>query len=190
MAKDTFKNLKPDKKEKVIEVLKRLFQEKPFQEVTVKEIVDELGIARGSFYQYFEDLEDAYFEVLNREVVDIHKLFIDILRYQYQDLEQALEEYGKQLSVLLFDQASYLIYKNRYLYWDENLSRRWGEVHNYHSQMFASDSSGPDLGFEQIKFLKGIVHTLVKRNYKENWTKEQFGQKYQLQVSWIIKGVK
>ena len=54
LAKDTFENLKTDKKEKVLIVLKKIFQEKPFQEVTVKEIVEELGIARGGFYQYLK----------------------------------------------------------------------------------------------------------------------------------------
>ena len=47
LPKETFNNLKPDKKDKVVKELKRIFEEKPFQEVTVKEIVDSLGIARG-----------------------------------------------------------------------------------------------------------------------------------------------
>ena len=102
MAKDTFENLKTDKKEKVLIVLKKIFQEKPFQEVTVKEIVEELGIARGSFYQYFDDLEDAYFTVLNVEVTDIHKLFMKLLYEKKGNLEIALLEYSELISDILF----------------------------------------------------------------------------------------
>ena len=40
LPKETFNNLKSDKKEKVVNVLKKTFEEKPFQEVTVKEIVE------------------------------------------------------------------------------------------------------------------------------------------------------
>lgn len=95
LAKDTYHHLKEDKKEKVLEVLKRLFQE-----VTVKEIIEELYTARGSFYQYFEDLEDAYFTVLDSEVTDIHMLFMHILHKKKGDLEATLLEYGEQLSSL------------------------------------------------------------------------------------------
>ncbi len=125
LAKDTFENLKTDKKEKVLIVLKKIFQEKPFQEVTVKEIVEELGIARGSFYQYFDDLEDAYFTVLNVEVTDIHKLFMKLLYEKKGNLEIALLEYSELISDILFAPDAYSIYKNRYLYWDENLDVRW-----------------------------------------------------------------
>ena len=116
LAKDTFENLKTDKKEKVLIVLKKIFQEKPFQEVTVKEIVEELGIARGSFYQYFDDLEDAYFTVLNVEVTDIHKLFMKLLYEKKGNLEIALLEYSELISDILFAPDAYSIYKNRYLF--------------------------------------------------------------------------
>jgi transcriptional regulator len=101
LAKDTYHHLKEDKKGKVLTVLKRLFQKKSFQEVTVKEIVEELDIARGSFYQYFEDLEDAYFTVLDSEVTDIHMLFMYILHKKKGNFEATLLEYGEQLSKIL-----------------------------------------------------------------------------------------
>ncbi|NLW42789.1 MAG: TetR/AcrR family transcriptional regulator [Tissierellia bacterium] len=189
MAKDTFNNLKPEKKEKVIEVLKKLFQEKPFHEVTVSEIVEKLGIARGSFYQYFEDLEDAYFEILNQEVVDIHRVFVNIIQHDYESLEQALIDYGKELSEILFEKESYMIYKNSYLYWDENLNERWIGVHDYHGKVITGDKKIGGLDLEQMHYLKGVIHTIIKRNYKENWTKEEFIKKYQQYVCWITKGV-
>ena len=46
MAKETFHNLSSEKREKILDVLKTVFREKPFHEVTVKEIVEESGIAR------------------------------------------------------------------------------------------------------------------------------------------------
>lgn len=109
MPKDTFHNLSREKKEKILDVLKAVFREKPFHEVTVKEIVEESGIARGSFYQYFDDLKEAYFEVLNSELGDIHSLFVDIFKEQNGDIRSALVEYGDSLSHILFEPKSYNI---------------------------------------------------------------------------------
>lgn len=66
MPKETFFNLDEKKKENILEVLVDEFSAKPFKDVTVKSIVDRLKIAKGSFYQYFEDLEDSYFYILNQ----------------------------------------------------------------------------------------------------------------------------
>lgn len=189
MPKDTFNNLPIEKRDKVIKVLKRLFQEKPFKDVTVKEIVDELSIARGSFYQYFENLEDAYFTILDQEVTDIHMIFINILVSQDKNLKQALNNYGKKLSEILFEKESYMIYLNRYLYWDENLSKKWNEVHDYNSHLFTNSNDGNYLDFEHIHYVKAVIHSLIQRNYRENWTKEEFIENYNKYVNWIIKGV-
>ncbi len=61
LAKDTFYNLEEEKRAKITEVLISEFSQKPFADVSVKTIVERLGIARGSFYQYFEDLERFLF---------------------------------------------------------------------------------------------------------------------------------
>lgn len=189
MASETFHNLNPDKKEKIAQVLKKVFQEKPFPKVTVSEIVEELGIARGSFYQYFADLEDAYFEMLNREVVDIHALFMTILQSREGDLESALLEYGRQLAEILFAENSYRIYRNRYLYWNESLSRRWEEVHADHTRLFSDRQLAQSLEVEKTHYLKGVIHMLIQRNFKENWSKEEFAAIYRKHVRWMMEGV-
>ena len=61
MPKATFFNLSNEKRKKIVKVLTEEFEKKNIQEATVKEIVQKLGIARGSFYQYFETLEESYF---------------------------------------------------------------------------------------------------------------------------------
>ncbi len=122
MAKDTFNNLNQEKQDKIIRSLKKIFQEKPLQQVTVKEIVEDLDIARGSFYQYFQDLIDAYFTFLDKETVDIHKKFMEIFVSESRNLQTSLELYGQDLSQILFQEETYNIYKNKYVYWDEALN--------------------------------------------------------------------
>ena len=110
IPKEVFYNLTKEKQEKIIFVFKEAFEAKPFQKVNVKEIVEKAGIARSSFYQYFKNLEDAYFTILNKETVDIHKLFMKMFLFE------ALIAHGHKIADILFDENTYMIYKNRYLY--------------------------------------------------------------------------
>lgn len=192
MAKETFHNLSSEKREKILDVLKTVFREKPFHEVTVKEIVEESGIARGSFYQYFDDLQEAYFVILNSELGDIHSLFIDVFRKQRGDIRAALIEYGKKLRKLLFEPKTYNIYKNYFIYWNENLNREWESWKSYkenHDKDSMSDIMNIHLDVEKINYIKGIIHNLIRRNYVENWSQTEFSHKYNSYVDWILGGI-
>ena len=58
MPKETFLKLSREKQQKVIHSAKKEFARVPIQEVSIKNIVEDAEIARGSFYQYFESKED------------------------------------------------------------------------------------------------------------------------------------
>ena len=46
------------KKNKIIKAAKKEFERVPFEQTSIKNIVEDAEIARGSFYQYFESKED------------------------------------------------------------------------------------------------------------------------------------
>ena len=58
MPKETFLKLSKEKKEKIIKAAQKEFERVPIEEVSIKNIVENAEIARGSFYQYFESKED------------------------------------------------------------------------------------------------------------------------------------
>ena len=58
MPKETFLKLPNEKKEKIIKAAQKEFERVPIEEVSIKNIVENAEIARGSFYQYFESTED------------------------------------------------------------------------------------------------------------------------------------
>lgn len=60
MPKNTFHKLKKEKKQRIAEAFLREFAIKPFDEASLTEVVKQLGIAKGSMYQYFEDKLDLY----------------------------------------------------------------------------------------------------------------------------------
>jgi AcrR family transcriptional regulator len=64
MPKDTFFNLPEDKRTLICDVAIDEFAEYPFEQASVNRIVAKAGIAKGSFYQYFEDKQDLFLYVM------------------------------------------------------------------------------------------------------------------------------
>ena len=61
MAKQTFLNLSEDKRNMVVNALKKEFSRVPLKDALVSNIIIDAKIPRGSFYQYFNDIEDAFY---------------------------------------------------------------------------------------------------------------------------------
>lgn len=78
MPKDTFINLPIERQSRIETILLDIFSEKHLSQVNVSEVVEKMQMSRGSFYKYFEDLEDAYQYIIKKNSAIIHQ---DILRY-------------------------------------------------------------------------------------------------------------
>ena len=59
MPSQTFLNLKPEKQARIYAALLTEFSAYPLAKAQVARIVKEAQIARGAFYKYFADLNDA-----------------------------------------------------------------------------------------------------------------------------------
>lgn len=57
---ETFFNLPHEKRKRILDVLLDEFSLSDYQGVSVARIAERAGIAKGSFYQYFEDKRDCY----------------------------------------------------------------------------------------------------------------------------------
>lgn len=60
MPKDTYLNLSEKKREMILNTAIDEFYEYGFEKASISRIVNKAGIAKGSFYQYFEDKEDLF----------------------------------------------------------------------------------------------------------------------------------
>ena len=77
MPKETFLKLSQEKQQKVIHSAKKEFARVPIQEVSIKNIVEDAEIARGSFYQYFESKEDVLNYILSEKIEEINQKLQD-----------------------------------------------------------------------------------------------------------------
>ena len=79
MAKQTFLNLSEEKRKNIISALKKEFSRAALKDALVSNIVKDAKIPRGSFYQYFVDIEDAYYFVIDEYSKSIKKYLLEDL---------------------------------------------------------------------------------------------------------------
>lgn len=60
MPKETFNQLTPDKKERILKAAASVFAERGFAGTDVAQIAARAGVAKGSLYNYFDNKEDLY----------------------------------------------------------------------------------------------------------------------------------
>ena len=65
MPKQTFFNLPPEKRDQILALAIEEFAENDYKNASITRIVNRAGIAKGSFYQYFEDKKDLYLYLIN-----------------------------------------------------------------------------------------------------------------------------
>jgi AcrR family transcriptional regulator len=73
MPRETFFNLSQEKKNKILTAAREEFTDNEFNKSRVSNIIKVADIPRGSFYQYFDDLEDLYFYVIGEMFDSIYE---------------------------------------------------------------------------------------------------------------------
>ncbi|SHN22620.1 TetR/AcrR family transcriptional regulator [Gracilibacillus kekensis] len=80
MPKETFFNLPTEKKQKLIDALKREFSNTSLADASIANIINYAQIPRGSFYQYFKNKDDAFFYLFDKQTNHAMEQFIWILQ--------------------------------------------------------------------------------------------------------------
>ena len=68
------------KRKYIVETARKVFAEKGFKRVTMKDIVDACDISRGGLYLYFESTEALFLEVLRLEREEADDVFSDSIK--------------------------------------------------------------------------------------------------------------
>lgn len=100
MPKETFFNLKLDKREKIETALVNEFSRTTFEKASISNIIEEAQIPRGSFYQYFEDKEDAVKYIMQKYAeMEKEKLYNLLLEAKGNIFEATLKMYDYVIEV-------------------------------------------------------------------------------------------
>jgi len=118
LPKQTFFNLPNDKKATLIKAARKEFSRVPFYEASVANIVKEADISRGSFYQYFEDKDDLYFYLLEKQGKERWETFIKALKSSNGDLFSALETLLYDILIMTDDEDECNFHRHVFLNMD------------------------------------------------------------------------
>jgi TetR/AcrR family transcriptional regulator, transcriptional repressor for nem operon len=89
-----------DAKAHIMMVSLRLFLQKNFKEVTMKEIVRETGLSKGAFYHYFESKEQLFYEIIDFFFAAI--LEFDFTKLPGDSLRHFYHQYADQINTQRF----------------------------------------------------------------------------------------
>ena len=67
------------KRQLILETARKIFMEKGYKNVTMKDIVEACGISRGGLYLYFDDTSQIFLEVLKMESQEADDVFSDTI---------------------------------------------------------------------------------------------------------------
>lgn len=81
------------RKELILDAAERVFANKPFSKVNMREIAKEAGISPGSIYTYFEDQETLFLEAAFRGSEDLVKIFTRLIREEDASIEEVANAY-------------------------------------------------------------------------------------------------
>jgi AcrR family transcriptional regulator len=88
-------------REKIIDAVKQLLQEKDFDSTTVFDITTVARVAKGTFYIYFKRKEDVLYELglrsfnaLSNEICTMDGSIFDKLVYYFRNFMKRVEAYG------------------------------------------------------------------------------------------------
>lgn len=198
MPKDTFLKLSKEKQKKVIDAAKQEFARVPIEEVSIKNIVEQAEIARGSFYQYFESKEDLLIYILRENVECIsQKLKEEIIESKgnlfdiYVNLyDLAIENFVENDEQKLFKQIFENIRTS-----DENIfqivrNSKPKKIHEYYELIDTTNlkiENNEDLELV-CEILNGVVQKAVVKSFKKE-NKEQAKKEFLRQMEFIKNGI-
>jgi AcrR family transcriptional regulator len=180
MPKQTFFNLPEDKRLNLIQAAEKEFSQVPLMKASVANIIKLAGIPRGSFYQYFENIEDLYTYLLDQETEKRKEYFIALLKKHNGDIIETVTEMYEDFLVEMPDEEEHAFLKNGIL----NITNKDGY---FLTDLFDTDKESEYA--KEIKLLinkdrlnikedKGLLHIMqilmavVFRNFIEKFLKE------------------
>lgn len=105
MPTRTFMNLPKEKRIRILKAAKKEFSRVPLDKAIIANIVKDAKIPRGSFYQYFESIEDLFTYLINYMYRIDRKKFIKLLEENNNDFYEALKiNFSNSIDKLAIDE--------------------------------------------------------------------------------------
>ncbi|UOQ48506.1 TetR/AcrR family transcriptional regulator [Gracilibacillus caseinilyticus] len=198
MPKETFFNLPTEKKQKLLDALHKEFSEQPLATASIAHIIQYADIPRGSFYQYFDDLEDAYFYIFNQQIELAMVKYIWILEKSEGDIFQASIELYR---IIIQEEDHFTFFKHAFLNMNYKIEKCLSGIFANEERFEHFEDIYKRLDLQSLKLekkeeifqLMKLISAITLHNITEKFSKElsldEAVQTYQTQLAFIKSGV-
>jgi AcrR family transcriptional regulator len=111
------------RKNEILDTAQKLFYTVGYDNTTVNAIIDDAGIAKGTFYHYFESKLDLLDNLVNRVIIQIEESIKPVLEKRSSAVEK-LRELIRNVGAVKMDNRDILLQVIKVLYRDTNLITR------------------------------------------------------------------
>ena len=112
MALEAFYNLKEKKKLSLYNAISGCLRKKSYDELSVNEIVEEADISRGSFYNYFNNKNDAILSMVEYKIKHHMDLLLTVIKESNYKLFDGVRKYYYDIESVLYDEINLSVMKN------------------------------------------------------------------------------
>ena len=176
---------KSERRQQILECARDVFSKRGYHEAKIEDIVNAAGVARGTFYLYFEDKRAVFEEIVDRAFAQIGMV---IVRVDPKDKgrtlgDQVKENIDRLVSTLLDDRATTRILLSEAMGVDPAFDRKLRAFYEIAEKLLEESlREGQDLGVVArgdakmlahltLGALKEVLYQVVKRDAA--YTKEE-----------------
>lgn len=196
MAKQTFLNLPDEKRMVVLKALKKEFSRVPLKDALVSNIVKTAKIPRGSFYQYFDDIEDAFYYVVEEYSTKIKKYLLESLAKNKGDIILSYRQLYKFIIELIETKEDKEYFEKIFLNMNYEIETMFTPNFNDGLNLIINNvditrlniSSKFGLGYI-LDIIESIMMTNIIKSYKRNLSKEKNIEVFEKELALVCVGI-
>lgn len=196
MAKQTFLNLPEDKRNMVVNALKKEFSRVPLKDALVSNIIIDAKIPRGSFYQYFNDIEDAFYYIIGEYSKDIKRKLLEHLEKNKGDIILSYRELYLYILNVIDNPDDKEYFENIFLNMNYEIKKMFTPNFNDGLNLILNHvdisklniSSKFGLGYI-LDIIESIMMTNIIQSYKRNLSKEKNKEIFERELALVCAGI-
>ncbi len=196
MAKQTFLNLSEDKRNMVVSALKKEFSRVPLKDALVSNIIIDAKIPRGSFYQYFNDIEDAFYYIIGEYSKDIKRKLLEYLEKNKGDIILSYRELYLYILNVIDNPDDKEYFENIFLNMNYEIEKMFTPNFNDGLNLILNHvdisklniSSKFGLGYI-LDIIESIMMTNIIQSYKRNLSKEKNKEIFERELALVCAGI-
>lgn len=198
MPSQTFLNLSPEKQDRLVKAGIMEFSQRPKSQASVSNIIRSAEIPRGSFYQYFEDLDEFFSYLFQQVLLELDQFTSDVTLDL--DLKSALINHGSQYIEFMLTSHYSQFLRQVLLHADFQLVKRIYQASRWVHQSNNLDQEKLLTYFEKylvieqkdignfIEFYHFVLTHCITKALVNHWTLDDCQELFEQRLQWLLEG--